>query len=144
MVKISVIGRPHKQASAENIASLRRTLTALEAKHPLLVQYRSHLTDRTLHRFLTCRNSNVEASKDLLLQHLEWRVSYGVDATPVSLADEDFSLFDGLDELYWYGFDRAGHPCLVWRPCKHNSSDTDPESMVRYFCHLLEAGEQQN
>jgi hypothetical protein len=102
MVKISVIGRPHKQASAENIASLRRTLVALEHKHPLLVQYRSHLTDRTLHRFLTCRNSNVEASKDLLLQHLEWRVSYGVDATPVSLADEDFSLFDGLDELYWY------------------------------------------
>ena len=71
------------------------------------MKYREYLTDRTLHRFLTARNNDVTLTQNMLLQHLEWRVSYRVDEGP-GLADEDFSLFDALDELYWHGFDGAG------------------------------------
>ncbi len=38
---------------------------------------------------------------------------------------------DELNEMYWYGFDKQGHPCLVWRPGVHSPSVTDPDIMLR-------------
>ncbi|CAM9380218.1 unnamed protein product, partial [Phaeothamnion confervicola] len=101
----------------------------------LVCRYWEILTDFTLSRFLTARNGNVELAAQLLLDHLEWRVSYKIDG----ILQEDFSDIASEKEFQWFGFDLTGHPCLLWRPSAHVAA-ADVGRNVRHFCYLLEKG----
>eukprot|EP00903_Cladosiphon_okamuranus_P016533 g15252.t1 len=134
-------GKGHKQATPEQIAELRELLSGLEATNANVLRYRWLTDDRMLHRFITARNGNVEVALKMLLEHLDWRVSYKLDG----ILDEDLSGAGVSHEFYWSGFDREGRPCLVFRACEHKKSDPDRsgptvEEKVRYYCQLLERG----
>ncbi|CAN0541367.1 unnamed protein product, partial [Ectocarpus sp. 12 AP-2014] len=134
-------GKGHKQATPEQIAELRERLTALETTVPTVLRYRWFTDDRVLHRFITARNGNVDIALKMLLEHLEWRITYKLD----TILDEDLSGTGVSHEFYWSGFDRDGRPCLVFRACEHRKSDSDGasptvEEKVRYYCQLLERG----
>ncbi|CAM9864022.1 unnamed protein product, partial [Discosporangium mesarthrocarpum] len=127
-------GKPHLQATPEQIIELRERLDALEVQFPNIRRHRSYLTDRVLHRFLTSRNGNIEHAVDMLLSHLDWRVEEGIDG----ILDEDLSHPSLSKLLYWSGFDLVGHPCLVVRPCEHYPGVIEPSRTIRYFCQLME------
>ncbi|CAN0291771.1 unnamed protein product, partial [Hapterophycus canaliculatus] len=114
-------GKGHKQATPGQIAELRGRLTELEATNANVVRYRGYTQDRVLHRFITARNGNVDVALKMLLEHLEWRISYKLD----TILDEDLSHARVSHEFYWSGFDREGRPCLVFRACEHKKSDSD-------------------
>ncbi|CAM9292423.1 unnamed protein product [Pylaiella littoralis] len=134
-------GKGHQQATPEQIAELRKLLSGLETKNAYVARYRWFTTDRVLHRFITARNGNVSVALNLLLEHLEWRVSYKMD----TILDDDLSGAGVSHEFYWSGFDREGRPCLVFRAAEHRKADSDGagptnEDKVRYYCQLLERG----
>eukprot|EP00752_Nemacystus_decipiens_P001571 g1532.t1 len=134
-------GKGHKQATPEQIAELRKLLSGLEATNANVLRYRWLTDDRMLHRFITARNGNVDVALKMLLDHLDWRVSYKLD----TILDEDLSGAGVSHEFYWSGFDRDGRPCLVFRAAEHRKSDPDGasptvEEKVRYYCQLLERG----
>ncbi|CAB1110115.1 unnamed protein product [Ectocarpus sp. CCAP 1310/34] len=117
-------GKGHKQATPEQIAELRERLTGLETTVPSVLRYRWFTNDRVLHRFITARNGNVDIALKMLLEHLEWRITYKLD----TILDEDLSGTGVSHEFYWSGFDRDGRPCLVFRACEHRKSDSDGAS----------------
>lgn len=46
-----------------------------------------------------------------------------------------------LYDLQWLpGYDKEGHPLLIWRSCKHEAGDRDMDEMIRliswWFQHV--------
>jgi len=135
-----VVGKPHTPATNFQIAQLRALLNQEVLKdngNDLLEEYHSLLSDHTLNRFLTARNGRVDIAFQMLLMHLAWRKSYGVD----TILEEDFSDLDAQQEIFWLKEkDKTGHPVIVWRMMLHDQQFCAKDRMVRYFIYMLEKG----
>ena len=136
------VGKAHIQATQAHVDELMASFEVMRAQRgtseaELLDKYWWLITDTTLRRFITANNCDVAGAQAQILSHLEWRGPYGVD----SIKDEDFSDMAALNELYWRGFNSAGHPVLVWNAARHNDPATGKpataERYTRYFVYLV-------
>jgi hypothetical protein len=76
-------------------------------------------------RFLLARNGDVAAATELLRNHLIWKAAN----MPVSKATCLNEMRKG--KLYMHGFDKEGHPLMIWRASRHNALERDMDEMLR-------------
>jgi hypothetical protein len=91
-----------------------------------------NVDDRTLARFLIARNGDVSKSAPLLQGHLDWKEQNW----PI-LKEECLKEFS-VGRCYVNGFDKEGHPIIVFHTRLHNPSDRDLEELGRMVIYIFE------
>jgi hypothetical protein len=90
------------------------------------------LDDETLSRFLIARNGDLSKSIPLLQDHLIWRVRNA------AISKEEIAVEARKGRIYMRGFDKEGHPVIVWNSRFHSSRDRDIEEMVKLATYWVE------
>ena len=82
------------------------------------------LSDETIARFLIARNGNTEKARALLVEHLAWR------KVKLPLYKNSCITEFVKGKVYLHGFDREGHPLVVYRAKLQIPSDRNVEEML--------------
>jgi len=80
-------------------------------------------TDTTLARFLIARSDDLTKARDLLAKHLDWRKAN----LPVSKNDCLHEFNKG--KIYSHGFDKMGHPLVIWRGALNVAAERDMDEL---------------
>lgn len=82
-------------------------------------------TDTKIAQFLIARNYNVEKSSELLTSHYKWRS----ETFPLDKSTFAKELEKG--KAYFIGYDKDGHPVLLYVSRQHDPKDRDPQELAR-------------
>jgi len=88
-------------------------------------------TDEVLVRFLIARNNNVAKASEMLAAHIEWRRANW----PILKSSCLNEISKG--KAYVHGFDKEGHPLLIYRVRFNVASDRDVDEMGRMVMFML-------
>ncbi len=80
-------------------------------------------SDTDLARFLIARTNDVTKAKDMLAKHLEWKSK----SWPILKSSVIGEFSKG--KIYVDGFDKEGHPLVVWRAALNVASERDLEEL---------------
>jgi hypothetical protein len=108
---------PPGRFSEETLIKFRATFTREEIAQ-------NGLSDDDLARFLIARNGNIEKSRALLLEHLVWRKS----KLPIFKSSCLTEFAKG--KIYMHGFDREGHPLVIYRSKLQIPAERDLDEML--------------
>ena len=116
---------------------MRSLIDALRAEISTEPVYRhsfiaSYCTDTTLHRFLRARNSSLPKAKALLLETLQWRLSYRPDLILASEVEEDAV----SGKILTLSHDQWGRPVVLMDNSLNTSQDH--EKGIRHLVFHLE------
>lgn len=88
--------------------------------------------DLVLCRFLIARTGDIAKAKDLLNKHLEWK-SKNLPVLKSTCLNEFKK-----GKLYMNGFDKDGHPLLIWHAKLNIYNDRDLDEMGRMIIWWME------
>ncbi|XP_074570837.1 uncharacterized protein LOC141827481 [Curcuma longa] len=111
----------------EKIEELRAVIGPLDGRSL------KYCSDACLRRYLAARNWDVDKSKKMLEETLEWRSSY----KPEEIRWREVAQEGETGKVYRADFhDREGRTVIVMRPAKQNTSSH--ENQLRHLVYLLE------
>jgi len=93
----------------------------------LMKQQFSTETDTKIAQFLIARSYNVEKASELLKANQKWRS----ETFPLNKATFANEMAKG--KAYFIGYDKQGHPVLMYISRQHNPKERDPQEVANLF-----------
>ncbi|KAL3899056.1 MAG: hypothetical protein SGCHY_002315 [Lobulomycetales sp.] len=92
-----------------------------------------HISDDDIVKFLVGHKHKQSTALEMIDKNLSWKLEYGLD----TICHEDFSTLASSAKLYFSGgYDREGHPVVIFRSNRHYYDDYDHN--VRFVVHFVE------
>ncbi|KJE95575.1 hypothetical protein CAOG_06016 [Capsaspora owczarzaki ATCC 30864] len=130
--------RPQEIPLDMDILAVNQLHTVL-ASHPGMSAGAQRMRDvewqrAKVYRFLVACKGNVPLAHRMLEAHFAWLQSYH----PERITEADCANELRANKLYWHGFDRYGHPCLLFKANRHFVSKRDKYETIRHWVLMVQ------
>lgn len=90
-------------------------------------------------RFLIARDFKVPKALEMWKKWYDWRITYRADAIDESEIATDLK----SGKAYWFGHNKAKHPCLVVKTRRHFPGQSTIDQTIRFGVYTIEQGIQK-